>query len=741
MHLPNLILDLASILAAAAITGILFKFLKQPVVLGYILSGVIVGPYVKFFPTIIELDSIKTWAEIGVIILLFNLGLEFSFKKLVKEGMRVIIIALFGVGLTLFSGFCLGKLLGWDNMDSIFMGGILSIASTTIIIRAFEELGVKTQKFTNIVTSVLIVEDLVAVILMVILSTISISREFQGVELLFSVSKLVFFLVLWFVSGIFFLPTILKFLKSILNEEILLIVSLALCFMVVIMALKAGFSPAFGAFIMGSILAETTKAERIEHLISPLKNLFGAIFFVSVGMLLNLEMIASHILPIVLSVFILLVGKPFFIVIGSLVTGQPLKLSIQTGLSLSQIGEFSFIIASLGLSLNVTSEFLYPVAVAVSVITTFTTPYMITLSEPMLHFTEKHLPLKLKKAITNYSISAEKIKDVSEWNKLVRSNIVNIIVFSVIIITIILLNVNIIQPLFWQFKWSRIITVIVTIVAISPFLWALSFRKGDAFAYSKIWENKDYRAQLIALQIGKIGLSLFYIGFVFDRLFSAQVALLGVTITIILLLIFSKKIQKLYGKIEDQFMNNLNEREMHHKEKFKNLTPWDTHISNFKLNPRSSFIGKTLVESKIREKFGVNIAAIERDDLTINVPDQFERLYPNDVILAIGTDAQLKKFKEFLERTEVDADILKNKNEVKLLHFTVLEGSILVGNTIKDSNIRELTKGLVVGIERSGKRILNPESNEVFKPNDLVWIVGSERRIKIISHAKAKNKA
>ncbi len=736
MHLPNLIIDLALILAGASIIGIIFKFLKQPVVLGYIIAGVIVGPYFKFFPTVIELDSIKIWADIGVIILLFNLGLEFSFKKLIREGIRVVIIALFGVILTLISGFCLGKLLGWSNMDSIFIGGILSIASTTIIIRAFDELGVKTQKFTNIVTSVLIVEDLVAVILMVILSTISISREFQGIELVFSVSKLIFFLILWFVSGIFFLPTILKLLKPILNEEILLLLSLSLCFAIVIMALNAGFSPAFGAFIMGSILAETTKAERIEHIISPLKNLFGAVFFVSVGMLLNPEMIIQNIFPILFSTLVLLLGKPLFITIGSLVTGQPLKMAIQSGLSLSQIGEFSFIIASLGLSLKVTSEFLYPVAVAVSVLTTFTTPYMIKLSNPVFILTDKLMPLKWKEAISRYSVSAEKINNISEWRKLVKSAIINIIIFSVIIVTIILLNINIIQPYFWDFKWSRLITAVLTITFISPFLWALSFRKGDKIAYSKIWISNEYRGPLIILQIFRMLLSLFYVGFLFDRLFSTQIALIGVTITSFILFLFSKKIQKIYSKIEDRFKFNLNERELNQKNELKNLTPWDTHLSNFKLNAHSPFIGKTLLESKIREDFGVNIAAIEREDLTINVPSRFERLYPQDIISVIGTDDQLNKFRNFLNKNEKGSDLLQRKSEVKLLHFIIQSDSILIGKTIKDSNIRELSKGLVVGIERNGERILNPESDMVFFENDVIWIVGNEKRILIVSREK-----
>lgn len=733
MHLPYLIIDLALILTSAAVISLIFKKLKQPVVLGYIIAGVAVGPHFDFFPNVLEIESIRIWAEIGVIILLFNLGLEFSFKKLIKEGFRVVVIALFGVLLTLFTGFILGKLMGWNNMDSLFMGGILSIASTTIIIRAFEELGVKTQKFTNIVTSVLIVEDLAAVVLMVILSTISISREFQGTELLFSVFKLLFFLVLWFISGIFFLPTILKYLKRLLNEETLLIFSLALCFLVVILALKAGFSPAFGAFIMGSILAETTKAERIEHLIAPLKNLFGAIFFVSVGMLLNPFMIIEHIGPVLGATFILLIGKPFFITAGSLVTGQPVKMAFQTGLSLSQIGEFSFIIATLGLTLKVTSDFLYPIAVAVSVITTFTTPYMIKLAEPLYRIFENKAPDKWKRFLLQHSLSAEKLTELSEWRNLLRKTFFNTIVYSVIIITIIFLNVKVVQPYFWQYKWSRVLMAGFTIAMLSPFLWALTFRRSDKAIYARLMSNPLHRSSLIILGIGKIGLAIFYIGFVFEKLFSTQIALIGVGVTVGLLFLFSKQIQHFYGRIEFRFLSNLNEREKRTTDKSSSLTPWDTHLSTFHISARCSFIGKTLLESKIREDFGVNIASIERDDITINVPDRYERLYPHDVISVIGTDEQLNKFREFVETTNSETNILKSKDDMKLLHFEVKAASRLFGKSIKHSNIRELTKGLVVGVERDGKRFLNPESDFVFAEGDVVWVVGNQKRIRVLA--------
>jgi monovalent cation:H+ antiporter-2, CPA2 family len=736
MHLPNLIVDLALILITVAITGILFKFLKQPVVLGYILAGFIVGPHTRFFPSVIEQENIRIWADIGVIILLFNLGLEFSFKKLFREGARIVVIALFGILLTALAGYIMGRSLGWNNMDSVFMGGMLSIASTTIIIRAFEELNVKTQKFTNIVTSILIVEDIAAVILMVGLTTISISREFSGAELIFSFLKLLFFLVLWFVCGIFFLPTLIKLLKPVLNEEILLLFSLALCFLVVNMALKAGFSPAFGAFIIGSILAETTKAEKIEHLIAPLKNLFGSIFFVSVGMMLNPGLISEYIFPIVMAVILLLIGKPLFIITGSLLTGNPLKMSIQTGLSLSQIGEFSFIIATLGLSLNVTSGFLYPVAVTVSVLTAFTTPYMIRISEPSYKFLNLVLPQKVREKIDRYSVVASKINEVREWPAFIKQLSINILIYSVIVTFIILVIVKYLQPIFWDYKYSRVITAALSILLISPFLWAISFRQGNSRIYAKILLNREYRSPMIIVQIARISISLFFLGFLFHTLFSPRFALSGLIITLLLLFFFRGKLQIFYNQLERRFIANLNERELERKGKSTGLTPWDTHLSTIRIHANTSFIGKTLLESRIRENFGVNIAAIERDGIFINVPDRYERLYPNDVISVIGTDLQLSAFADHIDSSEESSDILKKKNDIKLLHFTIDKDSILNGKTIKDSNVREATKGLVVGIERKGVRILNPESGEYFMEDDVIWIVGNEKRIKIIADKK-----
>ena len=731
-HLPAYITDLALILGAAALVTLLFKKLKQPVVLGYIIAGLLVGPNFKLFPTVVEVDSIKIWADIGVIFLLFGLGLEFSFKKLIKVGVVAALTAVIEVTLTLILGFFVGKFLGWNSIDSLFLRGILCIASTTIIVRAFDELGVKNHKFASIVTGVLIIEDLVAVLLLVLLSTVAVSNTFAGGELIMSVLKLLFFLILWFVSGIFFLPTVLKKLRPLLSEETLLIFSLALCFLMVVLATYAGFSSALGAFIMGSILAETTKAEKIDNITKPVKNLFGAIFFVSVGMLLDPHMLVQHVVPITVALLVLLFGKPLFVTIGALVAGQPLKIAVQSGMSLSQIGEFSFIIAALGLDLKVTSNFLYPIAVAVSVFTTFTTPYMIHLSEPVYRFFDRTLPEKWKDTLDSYSVAIQNISEITDWKKVLRSFFLDVVVFSVIIITIILLSTGFISTLFADLRWNNIITVLITLGILSPFLWALAFRRTQRQAYANVWLQSTHRGPLLTILFVRVLLAVFYIGLLFNRLFSPLIALVGVITTCIILIFFSKKIKAFYGKIETRFMDNYNEREKGPEDINYKLTPWDTHITTFELSEKSPYIGKTLLESKIREEFGVNIAVIQRGDYIINVPGRENHLYPNDKLSVIGTDEQIEKFRQYLESTSKEPPVTFKEQVVTLQHFTIGNKSTLLGKNIRESGIREHTKGLVVGIERDGKRILNPESNLTFELNDKVWIVGNEKRIKIL---------
>ncbi|RNI25842.1 cation:proton antiporter [Rufibacter latericius] len=735
-HLPHLVTDLGLILGAAGITTLLFKKLKQPLVLGYIIAGLLVGPHVALFPTIMENESITIWAEIGVIFLLFSLGLEFSFKKLVKVGGASSVMALIEVVVMLLLGYLAGKILGWSTMDSIFLGGILSISSTTIIIRAFDELGVKSQRFAGLVFGVLIVEDLVAILLLVLLSTLAVSQQFAGTEMLAAVLKLAFFLMLWFLGGIFLIPTFLRKASKLMNDETLLIVSLALCFLMVILAAQAGFSPALGAFIMGSILAETTKAEKIEHLISSVKDLFGAIFFVSVGILIDPATIVNYAGPIAVITIVTLVGKFLSISAGGLISGQGLKTSIQSGMSVSQIGEFSFIIATLGVTLKVTSDFLYPVAVAVSAITTFTTPYMIKLAEPLYRTVDRVLPEKWRKSLNQYSSGTQTISTTSDWKLVLQSYGINLVVFSVIIISIVLLSGRYLNPLITQHvvegTLGNIATTVITLIFMAPFLWALAVHHPQKEAQGRIWANRNYRSLIIVLEFGRIAVAILFIGFLLNQFFSVQLAVFGGLLITALMVVFSKRIQRFYIRIENRFVRNLNAREIQEAAKMHHtLTPWDVHLTSFDVMPESAVVGQSLLDLQIREKYGINVAVIERGDRTILAPTRNELLFPKDKLYVFGSDEQMEAFRQFIQNKVLLPDEVEGqKEEVRLQKLQVKSDSALLHKSIRNSGVRDKTKGLIVGIERKGQRILNPDSELVFEEGDLVWIVGVPRRIK-----------
>jgi CPA2 family monovalent cation:H+ antiporter-2 len=733
-HLPVLIIDLALILAAAGVTTLLFKKIKQPLVLGYILAGLLVGPHIKFIPTVTDNESIHIWAEIGVIFLLFSLGLEFSFKKLVKVGGSASITAVVEVVSMLLIGFVAGLAMGWSTMDSIFLGGILSVSSTTIIIRAFEELNVKHKKFAGLVFGVLIVEDLVAILLLVLLSTLAVSQQFAGVEMLTSILKLCFFLVLWFIAGIFLIPTFLKKTRKLMNDETMLIVAIALCLLMVLIAVKVGFSAALGAFIMGSILAETTQAEHIEHLTKSVKDLFAAIFFVSVGMLIDPRILIDYAVPVLIITLATILGKFLSSGLGALISGQPLKTAVQTGMSLAQIGEFSFIIATLGVSLKVTSDFLYPIAVAVSAITTFTTPYLIKASEPFYMFLERTLPKKWVAALQRYSSSTAGITTLSDWKILLRAYITNTVIHSVILVALVFLGSRYLQPFITEhiINGDRgiIISLILTLILMAPFIWALSIRRMQRTAYSHLWLNKKYtRGPLIALEVLRIGLGTFFVAFLIFQFYDTFVAtLIAIAIIIAGIFVFSRKLQSFYDRLENRFLGNLNARQAQHAQ--PEILPWDTHLTELIVSPDSVLVGQTLVDLAVREKYGINIALIERGKRMIPTPSRDERLYPHDKVLIIGSDDQLATVKPLFEgQGDPYEEHDFPKNEMTLQKVVINSQSPIYQQTIRDSGIREKSQGLVVGIERKGIRILNPDSNLVFENEDIVWIVGNHKKI------------
>ncbi|AKQ47291.1 sodium:proton antiporter [Rufibacter radiotolerans] len=738
IHLPALISDLAFILATAGVTTLIFKKLRQPLVLGYIIAGVLVSPNFKFLPSVTDRETISVWGEIGVIFLLFSLGLEFSFKKLAKVGGTASVTAMTEVLAMIFLGYVTGQLLGWSSIDSIFLGGILSISSTTIIIRAFDELGIKTQKFAGFVFGILVVEDLVAILLLVFLSTLAVSQQFGGEAMLRAMLRLAFFLSIWFLGGIYLIPSFLRRARKLMNEETLLIVSVALCLLMVVIATQAGFSPALGAFIMGSILAETVFSEKIEHLTKSVKDLFGAVFFVSVGMLIDLRLLILYIGPVFLLTVVTILGKFLSSTFGALASGQPLKQSIQAGLSLAQIGEFSFIIATLGMSLKVTSDFLYPIAVALSAVTTFTTPFLIRLADPLNAFIERRLPDRYKAAFATYSRSTQSIKNRSDWQIVLRRFAQIVVSNSVVLIGIILLATQYLAPTFSEALsvefWSNLVTVGLALVLMAPFIWALAIRRVSLRAYSRLWRYKKYaRGPLVALETGRILLALLFVGLLLDRVFSIQVALVIAAILLgIIFPLLTQRLRKTYSRIERRFLSNLHAKEQENESPVKKLLPWDAHLAEFKISPESGVVGKTLFELALREKFGINIARIERGNLILPVPRGHERLYPADKITVIGTDEQLEQFKPFVEAFAPEHPPLSVQPDISLKQLIVNAKFPFQNLSIRESGIREKTNGLVVGIERRGKRLLNPDPSTVFTLGDIVWLVGDTRLIRSI---------
>jgi CPA2 family monovalent cation:H+ antiporter-2 len=733
-HLPHFIVDLALILAVAGITTLIFRKIHQPVVLGYIIAGVLVGPHISLVPTVADEEGVRLWSEIGVIFLLFSLGLEFSFKKLAKVGGAASVTGVVEIAVMIGLGFLTGRLMGWTLMDSIFLGAVLSISSTTIIIRAFDEVGVRTRKFAMLVFGILIVEDLVAILLLVVLSTFAVSQQFAGSELLTQIFKLVFFLTLWVLGGIFFVPTFLKRTQKLMNDETMLIVSLGLCLLMVVLAVKAGFSAALGAFIMGSILAETSQAERIEHLVKSVKDLFAAIFFVSVGMMIDPNVLLEYAVEITIITLIRVLVKLIATSFGALVAGQSLKHSIQAGMSLAPIGEFSFIIAALGVSLNVTSGFLYPIVVAISAITTFTTPFLIRQSGTVFNFIEARLPQRWIKAINRYSSGSQQLSAFSEWKELLHGYARNAILHSLIIGALIFLSQRYLRPFtlehFPNSTTASVVSVFVTLIITVPFFWAIAIRRVNKDAYRNLWLNRKLkRGPLIAIELGRICLSILLITILITTYFSFSVAVFVAVVAMALaIVVFNKKLQSFYERMERSFLTNLNERASLNLVK-PDITPWDAHLATFDVQSEFPFSGKQLRELQLREKYGVNIALIERGKSSIISPDRYEKLYPGDKLSIIGTDDQLAAVKEIFDNSKDKPESEIRGDEITLHNFTINSNSKLLNSTIRESGIRTHAKALVVGIERNGMRSLNPESTVMFLEGDIVWVVGVKAKI------------
>ena len=568
-QLEPLIADLALILICAGVMTLLFKSLKQPIVLGYIVAGFLASPNMPYMPSVSDMHGIHLWSEIGVIFLLFALGLEFSFKKILKMGAAPIIAAISIILAMMYVGAFTGSLFGWSDMDCVYLGGMLAMSSTTIIFKAFDDMGLRKKRFAGLVLSVLIIEDILAIVLMVMLSTLAVSKEFEGSQMLESILQLGLYLVLWFTVGLYFIPLALRKLKPLMNSETLLIISLALCFGMVVAASAAGFSAAFGAFVMGSILVETVEAEEIEHLVSPVKNLFGAIFFVSVGMMVDVNLIIEYIVPILSIIAAVILGQTILSTCGFLLSGQSLKTSMQCSFSLTQIGEFAFILATLGTSLHVTSDFLYPIVVAVSVFTTFTTPYMIRLAEPAYHALTRVLPAGLiAKLERNTDETDEKAPDELQqlWNGCFKRFIFNMLINSVLCIAIMSVMLYYGQPIIAGIvpeQWVHAVTALIALVLCSPFLWMLMRADADSPEVDKLWESGSrWRVRLTACGLLRLIIAAIFVSYFVDYAIPWS-SLLGIfaLVAILLIIFYSSRLERQSKGLTRKFTDNLNARE------------------------------------------------------------------------------------------------------------------------------------------------------------------------------------
>lgn len=739
-QLTPLISDLALILICAGIMTLIFKKLKQPLVLGYIVAGFICTPHFKFTPSVVDSASIHIWSEIGVIFLLFALGLEFSFKKLMKVGGSAVISACTIIFCMILVGVFVGWTFGWNRMDCIYLGGMLAMSSTTIIYKAFDDMGLRQQRFAGLVLSILILEDILAIVLMVMLSTMAVSQNFEGGEMVYSILKLLFFLTLWFVVGIYGIPLFLKRVRKLMSDETLLIVSLALCFGMVYLAALVGFSPAFGAFIMGSILSETIESEHIGKLVSPVKDLFGAIFFVSVGMMVDPAMIVEYKYQILVIVLAVLLGQTIFGTTGVLLSGQPLKTAMQCGFSLTQIGEFAFIIASLGVSLKVTSHFLYPIVVAVSVITTFLTPYMIRLAVPAYNVIDKYMPSRWRRLLDRYSSGASVANHSNNWKKLVIAIIRIVLIYAVLSIAVTALFLHFIVPLATDMLgdlWGRILGAALTIAAIAPFLRAMIMKKNRSEEFKSLWSDSRFNhAPLISIILLRIVIAIGFIVFIIENLFRASAALMvGIAIIVVCAMILSRFLKKQSIVLERTFVRNLHYKEIQQEylgekqpEYAGRLLDRDLHLSDFLIPAESAWTGKTLRELDLGKKYDVHVASIIRGKHRLNIPDGNTCIFPNDLIQVIGTDEQLSLFASVAEKaihTYDDEDF--GKHEMKLKQFVVAKDSPFVGHSIIECGIRNKYHCLVVGIESAGEDVLRtPQVYMPLKEDDVVWVVGEE---------------
>ncbi len=737
--MPKIISDLAIMLLTAGVVAVLFKRFKLPLVLGYILAGFLVGPFMPWFFTVADQGSIETWSEIGIIVLMFGLGLEFNLHKLVSVGGTAIITALTEVFGMLVVGYLVGQAMGWGMMDSIFLGGMLSMSSTTIIIKAFDELGVRQEPFAQLVFGTLVIEDIAGIFMMIILSTVSVSKNISGGALALKLGMLVLYLALWLILGIYILPTLLRKAEKFMNDETLLLASLGVCFGMVLLAEALGFSSALGAFLAGSLLAGTVHAERVEHLTAGVKDLFGSVFFLSVGMMLNPEMIVRYIVPILIITVVTIVGKLLISSLGVLLSGQSLSKAIHCGCSLAQIGEFAFIIASLGMSLGVIEEKVYPIVVAVSILTTLTTPFFIKSADGIYRLVHKALPKKLAEKLERYTEedSAHKDQD-SDWLRYLRRYVKVTAIYGVLMMGVTLLGQFVLQPLLEKtpLDQSFVRPVCVAFCVLGIALFVRPMLDLHSTEYTTLWvKNRYYRLPLITLT------AIRYLGIVLIAFFPLQ-TLLGVSGVWLLPLIAAAValisrtgwLSSAYISAEARFMANFNERNLQRDDE---STEWlDEKLFVEELDCGGDVAGKTLKQLDWGHRFSVNVIRVVRGKKHLNMPSGNVELKEGDKLLVIGRTEDLRALRMSLGLPEEsDPPTLRaftesQEGDAAHLYATVIpveKATELQGKTIRTSGLREKYDCMILGLQRDRLPILQPDVNMAIQRDDLVWVLGTRK--------------
>lgn len=743
-EIPHLIQDLALILMVAGLVTLLFKKLRQPLVLGYIVAGFLVSPHMPYLMSVVDKADIQTWADIGVMFLLFSLGLDFSFKKILKMGMAPVIAALTIIFCMMALGTGVGTMFGWTRMNCLFLAGMLAMSSTTIIYKALDDLGLRQQRFAGLVMSVLILEDVLAIVMMVMLSTIARGANPDGSMMIESVGKIVFFLVLWFVVGIFLIPPFLRKTRRLMNDETLVVVALGLCCAMAVLSTTVGFSSAFGAFVMGSILAETIEADKITTVVEPVKNLFGAIFFVSVGMLVDPAILVSYAVPILVLVLAILVGQAIFGTMGFMLSGQPLKTAMRCGFSMAQIGEFAFIIASLGLSLRVISDFLYPVVVAVSVITTFLTPYMMKAAIPCYEIMERRLPRKWIRRLDHMgAIHHTTQTEDNHWRALLKAMAWNVVIYSILSVAVVAIMLSLFLPFMrrllpgWELHWwANGITGVLTVAMISPFLRSMIMKKNHSEEFKALWtESRLNRLPLIFTVLVRVAIGAGFIFYICNYLSRFQNALIiTIALVVVLLMALSRRLKHRSIRLERLFVQNLRSRDIAAQVSGKrrplfegHLLDRDIHISEFIVPVDSLWAGKTLAQLKLGNRFGVHVSSILRGSHRINIPDGNMMLFVGDKLQAIGNDEQLNIMNAAMQAELLPEDADIEHREMKLQKLVITADSPLVGKTLKESNVRQRYNFMVVGVEEGQKNLTMINPNRRFEVGDIVWVVGEDK--------------